>query len=119
MHKILEKSSVLVSVCSTSECLTSSEYVLLYVIEEKLFPCILPQNLLIYTIVHKPNSQVLQVLCPLEAVNFNCVLNTLQTSLCSQIHVCIVEYLSAINIYETTKISVPNFLHTIETFVFT
>ena len=32
------------------------------------------------------------------------VLNTAQTSLCSHIHVCIVDYLSAINIYETTKI---------------
>lgn len=46
--------------------------------------------------VYEPN------LFSLEAVNLT-VLNTLQTSLCSQIHVCIADYLSAINISETNK----------------
>lgn len=40
------------------------------------------------------------------------VLNTFQTCPCSQIHVCIVEYLSAINIYETIqKILLRPFWH--------
>lgn len=42
--------------------------------------------------------------------------NTFQTSLCSQIHVCTVDYLSAINTYETMAGAV--FLHTILTFAF-
>lgn len=63
--------------------------------------------------VHEPNSHVFNGVTSFGGCEFY----TLQTSLCSQIHV-IVDYLSAINIYETTKISAAVFFHTILALMF-
>lgn len=99
------------SLCQCAEHMSVSHYMDMFYFTEKLCPFIyfilffvefidLYYWIVLLQYVHEPNSHVLQVLCTLEAVDFT-MCWTHYSCVFSQIHGCIVDYLSAINIYET------------------
>lgn len=112
MHKMLK---IQVSLCQCAELRSVSHHL-------NMFSCVFlgrinslaSFSLLIHTVCNTAICLWITLPCVWGVLSFTgCelynVLNTFLTSLCSQIHVCILDYLSAINIYETIERSAAGF----------